>query len=162
MRLEIMQLHQTLGATMIYVTHDQVEAMTMADRIVVLDKGRIEQVGSPLELYNRPDSVFVAGFIGSPKMNLLGGGFAARHGCATAGIRPEHIGVSADGGAHKAVIVLAEHLGADTFLHVDADDLGRITVRVPGEFTGASGTTVRLTPDLARLHRFDQDGCAIR
>src|SRR5258705_2067933 len=71
MRIEIMQLHQSLGATMIYVTHDQVEAMTMADRIVVLNKGNIEQVGSPLELYNKPNSLFVAGFIGSPKMNLI-------------------------------------------------------------------------------------------
>ena len=73
MRIEIMQLHQSLGATMIYVTHDQVEAMTMADRIVVLNKGNIEQVGSPLELYNKPDSLFVAGFIGSPKMNIIEG-----------------------------------------------------------------------------------------
>ena len=162
MRLEIMQLHQTLGATMIYVTHDQVEAMTMADRIVVLDKGRIEQVGSPLEVYNRPDSVFVAGFIGSPKMNLLGGAFAAKHDCATAGIRPEHIGLSPDAGAHRATIALAEHLGADTFLHVDADDLGRMTVRVPGEFAGTPGATVWLTLDRTRLHRFDQDGRAIR
>src|SRR5438046_4869416 len=81
MRIEIMQLHQSLGATMIYVTHDQVEAMTMADRIVVLNKGNIEQVGSPLELYNKPNSLFVAGFIGSPKMNLIENN--------TVGVRPE-------------------------------------------------------------------------
>src|SRR5215216_1917145 len=91
MRLEIMQLHQSLGATMIYVTHDQVEAMTMADRIVVLNKGNVEQVGSPLELYNKPDSLFVAGFIGSPKMNFITGDVAAKYRAQTIGVRPEHI-----------------------------------------------------------------------
>ncbi|MEY4985078.1 MAG: hypothetical protein RIR62_3344, partial [Pseudomonadota bacterium] len=91
MRQEITELHQSLKTTMIYVTHDQVEAMTMADKIVVLNAGRIEQVGSPLDLYHRPANVFVAGFIGSPRMNLIGGAEAARHGAATIGVRPEHL-----------------------------------------------------------------------
>ena len=105
---------------MIYVTHDQVEAMTMADRIVVLNRGDIEQVGSPLELYNKPDSLFVAGFIGSPKMNLhLRQGRREDHGAPTIGIRPEHIDIVADGGAWPGRILLTEHLGADTFLHVE-------------------------------------------
>src|SRR5919201_5899458 len=90
MRLEITQLHQDLATTMIYVTHDQVEAMTMADKIVVLNAGNVEQVGAPLELYNNPDSLFVAGFIGSPKMNLINGDTAKRHNAETIGIRPEH------------------------------------------------------------------------
>ncbi len=98
MRIEIMQLHQSLGATMIYVTHDQVEAMTMADRIVVLNKGNIEQVGSPLELYNKPDTLFVAGFIGSPKMNFLQGDVARVLGAQTVGVRPEHLALSTTSG----------------------------------------------------------------
>ena len=91
MRLEITQLHQALATTMIYVTHDQVEAMTMADKIVVLNAGNIEQVGAPLELYNNPANLFVAGFIGSPKMNLLQGDVAKKHNAATIGVRPEHM-----------------------------------------------------------------------
>ncbi len=94
MRVEIMQMHQSMKATMIYVTHDQVEAMTMADRIVVLNRGVIEQVGSPLELYGKPDSLFVAGFIGSPKMNFVTGAPAAALGATTIGMRPEHVTIS--------------------------------------------------------------------
>src|SRR5207344_2530837 len=90
MRLEISELHQQLGKTMIYVTHDQVEAMTMADKIVVLNAGNIEQVGSPLDLYRTPKNLFVAGFIGSPKMNFIEGAEAAKHGAKIIGIRPEH------------------------------------------------------------------------
>ena len=93
MRQEISELHQSLKTTMIYVTHDQVEAMTMADKIVVLHAGRIEQVGSPLELYRNPANKFVAGFIGSPKMNFIEGPEAAKHNAHTIGIRPEHIAV---------------------------------------------------------------------
>jgi multiple sugar transport system ATP-binding protein len=107
MRLEIMQMHKDLGATMIYVTHDQVEAMTMADRIVVLNRGNIEQVGSPLELYNRPDSLFVAGFIGSPKMNLISGKPAEKFDAHTIGIRPEHLTISLKDGTWPAKIRLA-------------------------------------------------------
>ena len=162
MRIFIMQLHKDLGTTMIYVTHDQVEAMTMADRIVVLNKGNIEQVGSPLELYNRPDSLFVAGFIGSPKMNFITGEFAARHGAHTIGIRPEHTAIVASGGELSGTIILTEHLGSDSFLHVDAGPAGRLTVRAGGDFAGKSGDTISLKPDAARIHRFDQNGKAIR
>jgi multiple sugar transport system ATP-binding protein len=162
MRLEIMQMHQDLGATMIYVTHDQVEAMTMADRIVVLNRGHIEQVGSPLELYNNPDSLFVAGFIGSPTMNLFSGPEAAKLNATTIGIRPEHMTISKTGGAWPAKIKLAEHLGADTFLHVDAGQNGMMTVRADGEYEARPGTDIYLTPDAKRVHRFDANGKAIR
>ena len=162
MRLEIMQMHQDLGATMVYVTHDQVEAMTMADRIVVLNRGNIEQVGSPLELYNKPDSLFVAGFIGSPKMNLFGGPEAAKHNAETIGIRPEHMKISKTAGAWPAKIRLAEHLGADTFLHVDAGQNGMMTVRAEGEYEVKPGDQIFLTPETSRIHRFDKAGRAIR
>ncbi|MCA3557694.1 MAG: ABC transporter ATP-binding protein [Rhodobacter sp.] len=111
MRLEISELHQTLKTTMIYVTHDQVEAMTMADKIVVLNQGRIEQVGSPLDLYRSPANLFVAGFIGSPKMNLIGGPEAARHGAVTMGLRPEHIDLSTSDGTWRGTVGMSEHLG---------------------------------------------------
>ncbi|MFO1032974.1 MAG: ABC transporter ATP-binding protein [Hyphomicrobiales bacterium] len=162
MRVEIMQMHEDMKATMIYVTHDQVEAMTMADRIVVLNKGHIEQVGSPLELYNNPDSLFVAGFIGSPKMNFITGAEAARHKATTIGIRPEHIELASGKGGWPATILLAEHLGSDSFLHVDAGDLGRLVVRAPGEFSGRPGDKISLKPDAARLHRFDAGGKVLR
>jgi multiple sugar transport system ATP-binding protein len=154
MRIFIMQLHQDLGTTMIYVTHDQVEAMTMADRIVVLNKGNVEQVGSPLELYNKPNSIFVAGFIGSPKMNFVENN--------TIGIRPEHIEISEKKGDWEGKVVLSEHLGSDTFLHVDGGTRGRLTVRASGENTFAPGTKVWMTPDKSRIHHFDKEGRAIR
>ena len=162
MRIEIMQMHQDLGATMIYVTHDQVEAMTMADRIVVLNRGVIEQVGSPLDLYNRPDSLFVAGFIGSPKMNFISGAIAARYNAYTIGIRPEHVEIASSSGDWPATILLTEHLGSDSFLHVDAGDAGRLTVRASGEFEGKPGDKIWLTPEASRIHKFDADGKAIR
>ncbi len=162
MRMEIAELHEKLGATMVYVTHDQVEAMTLADRIVVLDKGNIMQVGTPLELYSKPDNLFVAGFIGSPKMNFIEGQTAARYGAATIGIRPEHIILSREGGEFDARVTLAEHLGSDTYLHVDAGPLGRINVRAPGEFGAGHGDMLRLALDPARIHRFDSSGKAIR
>ncbi|MDP9136843.1 MAG: ATP-binding cassette domain-containing protein [Pseudomonadota bacterium] len=158
MRLEIMQLHQALGATMIYVTHDQVEAMTMADRIVVLNKGNIEQIGTPLELYNKPDTLFVAGFIGSPRMNFFTGEAAKKVRAHTAGVRPEHIAIGDKSGTWQGTVALSEHLGADTFLHVDAKKLGRITVRAPGEMAVAPGDKVWLTPVAERIHRFDEGG----
>ncbi len=161
MRLEIMQMHQDLGATMVYVTHDQVEAMTMADRIVVLNHGNIEQVGTPLELYNKPNSLFVAGFIGSPKMNLFSGPAADKHNATTIGIRPEHLAISKSSGTWPAKIKLAEHLGADTFLHVDAGPNGMMTVRAEGEYDVHPGADIFLTPDAGRIHRFDANGRAI-
>ena len=161
MRLEISELHQQLGATMIYVTHDQVEAMTMADKIVVLNAGNIEQVGSPLELYRSPTNLFVAGFIGSPRMNFIEGASAAKHGAKTVGIRPEHLAISASSGEWKGTVGVAEHLGADTFIHVHTDGLGTINVRAPGEIGVEHGQAVWLTPEPSKLHRFGADGRAL-
>jgi multiple sugar transport system ATP-binding protein len=156
MRQEITELHHQLKTTMIYVTHDQVEAMTMADKIVVLNAGRVEQVGSPLELYNRPVNTFVAGFIGSPKMNLIEGAEAAQHGAKTIGIRPEHIDVGS--GSWTGTVMLAEHLGSDTFLKVDAGALGTLTVRAPGEVHVGYGDSISFGPQAGKLHRFGPDG----
>ncbi len=162
MRLEISELHTKLKTTMIYVTHDQVEAMTMADKIVVLRAGFIEQVGSPLELYHAPRNVFVAGFIGSPKMNLIDGAEAKKHGAATIGIRPEHVTVSTTEGAWKGRVGVAEHLGSDTFIHVhDTGLMDMMTVRITGDIAVRHGDTIHLTPDLEKLHRFDAQGLRI-
>jgi multiple sugar transport system ATP-binding protein len=161
MRLEISELHQQLKTTMIYVTHDQVEAMTMADKIVVLNRGNIEQVGSPLELYRSPRNLFVAGFIGSPKMNFINGAYAQGLGGHTVGVRPEHVTLSREGGDWKGKVHVAEHLGADTFLHVEVEGVGPITARTYGEFGAHAGDIVYLTPDKARIHRFDEKGLAI-
>ena len=160
MRLEITELHQNLKTTMIYVTHDQVEAMTMADKIVVLQAGVVEQVGSPLELYHRPRNIFVAGFIGSPKMNFIEGDEAAKQDAKTIGIRPEHVTISKDSGAWKGTVTVSEHLGSDTFLHVETD-LGLMTVRSGGEVDVHHGDTVWLTPEADKLHRFDDKGLRI-
>jgi multiple sugar transport system ATP-binding protein len=162
MRLEISELHQQLATTMIYVTHDQVEAMTMADKIVVLNAGNIEQVGSPMDLYHRPDNLFVAGFIGSPKMNLVTGEAASAFNAHTVGVRPEHLAISLTEGSWKGTAGVTEHLGSDTFVHVHTEHLGTLTVRAGGDFTVRHGDTVYLTPDQSRIHRFDADGRAIR
>jgi len=162
MRLEITQLHQSLSTTMVYVTHDQVEAMTMADKIVVLNAGRIEQVGSPLELYSRPANLFVAGFIGSPRMNLVKPPAAMGAGVETIGVRPEDIEVSREKGQWPGKVSIAEHLGSDTFFYIDAEGIGRLTVRTPGEFGLTAGQPVWLTPRPDRIHRFDRDGKALR
>ena len=162
MRLEISELHKRLKTTMIYVTHDQVEAMTMADKIVVLQAGIIEQAGSPLELYQTPCNRFVAGFIGSPKMNFSEGDEAAKQGAHAIGVRPEHIRVSATEGAWKGVISVSEHLGSDTFFHVQDTGLAEtITVRVDGEVSFDHGDTVYLTPRDDMIHRFDAKGLRI-
>jgi multiple sugar transport system ATP-binding protein len=161
MRLEISELHQTLKTTMIYVTHDQVEAMTMADKIVVLNAGRIEQVGSPLELYRSPANLFVAGFIGSPKMNLIEGPEAGRRRAKTIGVRPEHLHIARDAGDWVGTVGVAEHLGSDTFLHVHAEGIGQLTARTEGEFGIRHGERAYLTPDPARIHRFDDSGVAL-
>jgi len=162
MRLEISELHQQLKTTMIYVTHDQVEAMTMADRIVVLNAGNVEQFGTPMELYRNPANRFVAGFIGSPKMNFVDGAEAAKYGAASIGARPEHIAVSTTSGSWKGTIAVAEHLGSDTFLHVNVDGLGLMTVRAEGEKQLHHNDSVWLTPDPARIYRFDKDGRSIK
>ncbi|MDX8533347.1 ABC transporter ATP-binding protein [Mesorhizobium sp. VK25A] len=161
MRLEISELHHQLKTTMIYVTHDQVEAMTMADKIVVLNAGNIEQVGSPMELYKTPKNLFVAGFIGSPKMNMIEGAPAEKYGAKTIGIRPEHLNISTSAGDWKATVGVAEHLGSDTFLHVQTDGIGTINVRADGEVAVKHGDTVYLTPDKTKLHRFGADGKAL-
>jgi multiple sugar transport system ATP-binding protein len=162
MRLEISELHNQLKTTMIYVTHDQVEAMTMADKIVVLRAGHIEQVGSPLDLYREPRNKFVAGFIGSPKMNFIEGSVAAQQGAHTIGIRPEHITASATDGMWSGVVGVAEHLGSDTFLHIHETGLAEtITVRVNGEFSLRHGDKVFLTPEMDKLHKFDAKGLRI-
>jgi multiple sugar transport system ATP-binding protein len=160
-RLEIARLHRELKATMIYVTHDQVEAMTLADKIVVLDQGVIQQIGSPMELYNRPANLFVAGFIGSPKMNFIEAGKLGRSDAATIGIRPEHIRLSRDSGLWKGKVIHAEHLGADTILYIETGVTGLLTVRLFGEQRFEEDDVVYASPDEARLHRFDADGLSI-
>ena len=162
MRLEISELHNQLKTTMIYVTHDQVEAMTMADKIVVLRAGNIEQVGSPLTLYHAPRNTFVAGFIGSPKMNLITGPEAAKHDATTIGIRPEHMDVSTTEGLWKGRVGVAEHLGSDTFVHVHDTGFGdMMTVRINGDLAVRHGDTIFLSPHMDKLHRFDAKGLRI-
>ncbi len=172
MRSEIRELQQRLATTTIYVTHDQIEAMTMADQIVVMNGGRIEQSGAPLELYDRPANLFVAGFIGSPAMNLLpgraaDGGFRTDGGAilplpphapanvATYGIRPEHLVLAEDG--IPATIVLVEPTGSETQVSMRIGDtpvIGAFRERV----TGRPGDTLRIMPDLSLVHLFGPDG----
>jgi len=167
MRVELSTLHKRLASTMIYVTHDQTEAMTMADRIVVLRAGRVEQAGPPLELYNRPANRFVAGFIGSPRMNFLSGrviggtGSAVRvavgglpevtvHGVAaeaieeeiTLGIRPEHVGFTDHGGL-PGTVDLVEHMGGESFVYLTLASGDRIVVRAPGQTRLATGAVAQ-------------------
>jgi multiple sugar transport system ATP-binding protein len=183
MRLELANLHQQLKTTMIYVTHDQVEAMTLADRIVVLDRGEISQVGTPLELYNKPQNRFVASFIGSPSMNFLpatvksangldadidfgGAGsisITTRKGASDAagqnleaGIRPEHIRITDPAGALsniKGTIKLAERLGNATMVHVDTA-AGPIVVQEVGDSPAKAGDEVGLVLDRSRVFLF--------
>ncbi len=186
MRTELVKLHQDLAATMIYVTHDQVEAMTMADRIVVLNKGHVEQVGTPLELYRRPANLFVAGFIGSPRMNFFQGRAArpANGGMAlelaggrtlqvpaaagavalgsplTLGIRPEHL-VLADAGPLGGQVDVIEHLGAETLLYVKDPIGGTIVVRTDDLARVRPGATVSIALRPDRVSLFDDAGKAI-
>ena len=157
-RLEIAQLHRRLKATMIYVTHDQVEAMTLADKIVVLNNGRIEQVGAPMNLYNSPANEFVAGFIGSPKMNFVQGQEAEILEAHTIGIRPEHLETNTEIGHWQGEIGHIEHLGTDTYLYVDVPRIGTMTVRLDGEADYALGSSIFLTPRRTHLHRFNAGG----
>ncbi|MDE0530761.1 MAG: ATP-binding cassette domain-containing protein [Albidovulum sp.] len=154
MRVELAELHSKIGATMIYVTHDQVEAMTMADQIVVLNNGRIEQQGMPMELYIAPKTRFVAGFIGAPSMNFFEGSIASQHDCDALGVRPEHIGLRDDDGDLTGRIRHAEQLGSDTIIYVHHDDYGQITVRAEGNRVLDIGSTVHLTLPAEHLHRF--------
>ena len=162
MRMEIAQLKQQLsGTTMIYVTHDQVEAMTLADRIVVLRDGRIEAVGTSLDLYERPSSVFVAGFIGSPRMNLISGARAWAFGVPTIGIRPEALTTIESDTAWQGQVVHAEHLGSDTFAYVDIGEADPVIIRLAGGTRQAVGQTLRFAPIAGQVHRFGADGLAL-
>jgi multiple sugar transport system ATP-binding protein len=156
-RIEIARLHRELRATMVYVTHDQVEAMTLADRIVVLNAGRVEQTGRPRELYNDPANVFVAGFIGSPQMNFLQAQPLGAPG-KTLGVRPEHLGISRESGTILGTVSHVEHLGGDTNVYVRTAPHGLLTVRRFGEHDYAVDETVHLTPDPARQFHFDAEG----
>ena len=153
-RIEIANLHRLLGGTMIYVTHDQVEAMTLADKIVVLSAGKIEQVGRPIDLYNKPANLFVAGFIGSPKMNFLTGAPAAKLGAETIGIRPEHVRVVPTGGNWEGKVSHLEKLGSDTFVYVAVEGADMVTVRIVGQEDFEIGSTIGLSADEAHIHRF--------
>ncbi len=155
MRIELSDLHRKLGATMVYVTHDEVEAMTMADKIVVLNGGMIEQVGSPMELYNAPVSPFVAGFIGSPKMNLYPGG-AADEDCVTYGIRPEHLRLSQVSPRWTGTVRHLERLGADTVIYLNVPRLGEMVVRTDGDTNPPIGSAQGVVPMAGREFRFTQ------
>ncbi|TMV83712.1 ABC transporter ATP-binding protein [Thioclava sp. BHET1] len=160
-RIEIARLHRELGATMIYVTHDQVEAMTLADRIVVLNGGRVAQVGRPMELYNDPANTFVAGFIGSPQMNFLRSAALGAPG-DTLGIRPEHLEISREAGEIAGRISHVEHLGGETNIYVHTEAHGLLTARRFGEHAYAVEESVFLTPDATRRFLFDAAGERIR
>jgi multiple sugar transport system ATP-binding protein len=159
-RMEIAKLKRDMpNTTMVYVTHDQVEAMTLADRIVVLQAGRVEQVGTPMELYEKPGNTFVAGFIGSPKMNLITGAPAERVKCKTLGVRPEHLEVvaRASAGTIAGVVEYTEVLGSDSFIYVKTDH-GLITARENGKTAVKNGDKVHLKATDALVHRFDENG----
>ncbi len=177
MRIEIRRLHQSLGATSIYVTHDQVEAMTMADRIVVMNRGRVEQVGTPLDLYDRPANRFVAEFIGSPAINLLEGlveedgasrrlrvgpnlrldlptGSRVRVGeRLVAGFRPEHLSPTQDGPIRGGVQII-EHLGPETYIYADVEGC-QLCCRTGRETPARAGAAMSFAVDAANLHLFD-------
>ncbi|MBW6424994.1 ABC transporter ATP-binding protein [Rhizobium sp. XQZ8] len=186
MRVEISKLHERLGNTMIYVTHDQVEAMTMADKIVVLKAGEVMQTGSPLELYNRPANRFVAGFIGSPKMNFLEAkrtaadtievagqslrlssdqlGQAMTSVPITFGIRPEHIVLGGEAGQSlgEAKVDLVEHLGGSTSVYATMTSGASLTILAPGQLAIQHGETVPLRIDAANCHAFGPDDQTLR
>jgi multiple sugar transport system ATP-binding protein len=158
-RIEIAKLHEEMAnTTMIYVTHDQVEAMTLADRICVLRDGLIEQVGTPMELYEKPNSVFVAGFIGSPKMNFISGALAEPFGAHTVGIRGEHIIIKPSEGLWSGKVIHTENLGADSYVYLEMGTEEPVVVRLDGPNTYHSGDTVHISPMDDRVHRFDAAG----
>ena len=162
-RLEIAKLHHDMqNVTMVYVTHDQVEAMTLADRICVLRDGLVMQVGTPTELYEKPNSIFVAGFIGSPKMNFLNGEIARGFGCHTLGVRSEHIVVDNDNPLWKGEVVHAENLGSDNYLFVDIGSEEPVLVRQEGKTSIPWGAHIGIRPHEADLHRFDEKGAPLR
>ncbi|MHA6297296.1 ABC transporter ATP-binding protein [Devosia sp. CAU 1758] len=161
-RIEIAKLHEGMHeVTMVYVTHDQVEAMTLADRICVLRDGLVEQVGTPMELYEKPDSIFVAGFIGSPKMNFIAGEKAAAFNCATLGIRGEHMLIKNDG-IWEGTVIHTENLGADAYVYLEMGTEEPVVVRLEGAAEHRSGEVLRVSPMEDRIHRFDEAGKPIR
>jgi multiple sugar transport system ATP-binding protein len=164
MRVELANLYNRLGTTMIYVTHDQVEAMTMATRITVLNAGNVEQVGTPYELYNFPRNRFVATFIGSPKMNMLSasGGGAADFGAlgvpsdvAAVGIRPEHLTLGSGVGGK---VTLVEYLGSEVFVHLTLPSGQQLLVQADGKSRIKMGETASVSFDPKAAHYFDTDG----
>ena len=162
-RIEIAKLHESMdNVTMVYVTHDQVEAMTLADRICVLRDGLIEQVGTPMELYETPNSVFVAGFIGSPKMNFIGGERAEKFGAHTLGIRGEHITITPDNGLWNGTVIHTENLGADSYVYLEMGTEEPVVVRLDGANSYKSGDVVHISPMEDKVHRFDAAGKPIR
>jgi multiple sugar transport system ATP-binding protein len=162
-RLQIANLHHEMEkSTMIYVTHDQVEAMTLADRICVLRDGRIEQVGTPLELYDNPQSLFVAGFIGSPKMNFLTGEKAAALGAETVGVRPEHFEVADRAGSWKGKVIHSENLGSDNYIYVDVGGSEPLVARVDGSISKPNGSDISVAPLPDKIYRFDKAGKPIK
>jgi multiple sugar transport system ATP-binding protein len=166
-RLEIARLHDELQCSMVYVTHDQVEAMTLADRIVVMNDGVVQQVGSPMELYNDPQNMFVAGFIGSPQMNFIDGAAIDKPSVTTVGIRPEHIVLQQTDGETANVSVSdgitgtvqhVEHLGADTNVYLRTEQAGLIVVRTFGEQAFVHGGRYTILIDESKVCCFDQNG----
>ncbi|WP_306258758.1 ABC transporter ATP-binding protein [Pararhizobium sp. IMCC21322] len=171
MRAEISALHGRLGNTMIYVTHDQIEAMTLADRIVVLRDGRIEQVGTPRELYARPANVFVAQFIGSPKMNICGAdslatqlqesGFDLKT-ATQIGIRPEHLKIVAPGdGQLQGQVIVSEYTGSGSLLHIEVEGAGIFLVVQEGQAGAEKGESIGLSFSSENVHLFDGSDVAI-
>ena len=162
MRVEIALLKQQFPeTTMIYVTHDQVEAMTLADRIVVLRDGRIEASGRPMKLYEAPTTKFVAGFIGSPKMNFVEGDAARAFGAHTIGVRPENLAVASGRDGWSGRVLHIERLGSDTFVFSRLDSGQTVVARVNDAGALQSGAEISLAPDPGRIHRFDEAGRAL-
>ena len=162
MRMEFARLKARLGTTMIYVTHDQVEAMTLADKIVVMNGGRVEQVGAPIELYHAPVNRFVAEFIGSPRMNILPAALVpgAPEGAETVGLRPEHLSIG--DGPLSGTVLATERLGSDTFAYVELDGVERpLVVRIAGDQRLAAGQAVPVRWDPDALYAFDAGGRAL-
>ena len=162
MRLEISELHKSLATTMIYVTHDQVEAMTMGDRIAVFNAGIIEQVGTPLELYKNPVNKFVAGFIGSPKMNFIDAPQNENANVSCIGIRPEHITLSTEQGTWAGTVGVIEHLGSESFLHINIEGKGTVTVKADGDCPLKYGDSIYLSAPADKVLKFDNNGLTIR
>ena len=168
MRVELALLHKQLNATMIYVTHDQVEAMTLADKIVVLRDGVIEQIGAPMELYNKPANEFVAGFIGSPRMNMISTKTAVDAswkgakiaGAVKIGVRPEHLVKSKTG--LEGIVYYVEHLGGQTLTHIKLPDNTDLTLVEAGEHNYQRGDKLKVEPKAKTMHAFDNGGKAIR